>query len=122
MSLQLAHRPVDDIADAVLSPLGRSSGPRHGAAADGRRAEGFFCVSGEAAETIGIQPRTTVKGSTEFSTWVALAFAAIAVAIAASYSSSLFVWIPAGLIGAFLGLIAERLMRRYVERTLSRKR
>ncbi len=62
-----------------------------------------------------------MKGSTEFSTWVALASAAIAVAIAASYSSALFVLIPAGLIGAYLGYKAERILRRYVERTLSRK-
>ena len=63
-----------------------------------------------------------MKGSTEFSTWVALAFAAISVAFCASYSSALLVLIPAGLIGAFLGYIAERIARYYIERYLTQKR
>jgi len=74
-----------------------------------------------AAEKIGIQSRTTMKGSTEFSTWVALAFGAIAIAICAYYSSSLFVLIPVGLVGGYLGYRAERVGRYYLERYLSQK-
>ena len=44
-----------------------------------------------------------MKRSTEFSTWVALAFGAIAIAICAFYSSSLFVLTPVGLAGGVLG-------------------
>ena len=60
------------------------------------------------------------SGSAEFSTWVALAFGAIA--ICAVYSSSLFVLIPVGLIAGFLGYLAERVSRHHIERYLSRKR
>jgi chromate transport protein ChrA len=62
------------------------------------------------------------SGSAEFTTWVALAFAAIAVAICATFSSSAFALIAAGLVGAFLGYQAERVSRRYIEQYLSKKR
>jgi len=62
-----------------------------------------------------------MKGSTEFSTWVALAFAAIAVAICASYSSALYLLIPAALVGAYLGYKLERISRRHIERYLAQK-
>jgi len=62
-----------------------------------------------------------MKGSTEFSTWVALAFGAIAIGICAFYSSSLFVLIPVGLAGGVLGYWAERIGRHYIERYLSQK-
>jgi len=64
---------------------------------------------------------TEMKGSTEFSTWVALAFGAISLAICAFYSSSLFVLIPVGLVGGVLGYWAERIGRHYIERYLSHK-
>ena len=63
-----------------------------------------------------------MNGSTEFSTWVALAFGAIAIAICAFFSSSLFVLIPAGLVGGYLGYWAERIGRYHFERYLSQKR
>ena len=59
---------------------------------------------------------------TEFSTWVALAFGAIAIAICAFFSSSSFVLIPVGLVSGYLGYWAERIGRRYVERYLRQKR
>ncbi len=62
------------------------------------------------------------EGSTEFSTWVALAVGAIAVAVCATFSSSLFVLIPAGLIGAYLGYKAEHILRFYINRALSKRR
>ncbi len=65
---------------------------------------------------------TERSASAEFSTWVALAFGAIAIAICAVYSSSLWVLIPAGLVGGALGWWVERMARAYVERALSRKR
>ena len=61
-------------------------------------------------------------GSSEFSTWVALAGAAIVAGLCAIYSSSLWVLIPAALIGAYLGYKGERLGRYYVERSLARNR
>jgi 4-hydroxybenzoate polyprenyltransferase len=75
-----------------------------------------------AAENIGIRSRMAMKGSTEFSTWVALAFGAIAIAVCAVYSSSLWVLIPVGLIGGYVGYQAEKIARRYVERELARRR
>jgi hypothetical protein len=63
-----------------------------------------------------------MKGSTEFSTWVALAFGAIAIGICAFYSSSLFVLIPVGLVGGYLGYKVERISRYYVERYLDQRR
>lgn len=61
-------------------------------------------------------------GSAEFSTWVALAFGAIAVALCAVFSSSLWVLVPVGLIGGALGYWAERIARRYIERELAKRR
>ena len=61
-------------------------------------------------------------GSAEFSTWTALAGAAILAALCAIYSSSLWLLIPAALIGAYLGYKGERLGRYYVERALARSR
>ncbi len=60
------------------------------------------------------------SASTEFSTWVALAFGAIAIAICGFYSSSLFVLIPVGLLGGVLGYMIERISRSYIERYLRR--
>jgi hypothetical protein len=65
---------------------------------------------------------TERSGSAEFSTWVALALGAIAVAVCAVFSSSLWALIPAGLIGGGLGYWAERIARRYVERELAKRR
>ncbi len=75
-----------------------------------------------AVQKFGIRSMTTMKGSTEFSTWVALAFGAVAIAICAFYSSSLFVLIPVGLVGGGLGYWTERIGRHYIERYLSQKR
>jgi uncharacterized membrane protein YfcA len=63
-----------------------------------------------------------MTGSSEFSTWMALAGAAIVAGLAAIYSSPLWVLIPAALIGAYLGYKAERVGRYYVERALARNR
>jgi uncharacterized membrane protein YfcA len=62
-----------------------------------------------------------MTGSSEFSTWVALAGAAIVAGLCATYWSSLWVLIPAALIGAYLGYKAERVGRNYVERVLPRR-
>ena len=61
-------------------------------------------------------------GSAEFSTWAALAGAAILAGLCAIYSSSLWVLILAALIGAYLGYRGERLGRYHVERALARNR
>ena len=63
-----------------------------------------------------------MKGSSEFTTWVALAGAAILVGLCAIYSSSPWVLIAAALIGAFLGYKGERVGRRTLERYLSQRR
>jgi membrane protease YdiL (CAAX protease family) len=63
-----------------------------------------------------------MTGSSEFTTWVALAGAAIVVGLCALYSSNLWVLIAAALIGAVLGYMGERYGRAYVERHLSRRR
>ncbi len=65
---------------------------------------------------------TELNGSSEFTTWVALAGAAILAGLCAIYSSSPWVLIAAALIGAYLGYKGERLGRNYVERRLSRNR
>jgi hypothetical protein len=64
----------------------------------------------------------SVAGSAEFSTWAALAGAAILAGLCTIWSSSLWVLIPAALVGALLGYIAERLGRSYLERALARNR
>jgi hypothetical protein len=63
-----------------------------------------------------------MTGSFEFSTWVALAGAAIVAGLCAIYGSSLWVLIPAALIGAFLGYKSEQIGRRYLEQYLLRRR
>ena len=65
---------------------------------------------------------TEKSGSVEFSTWVALAFGAIAIAVCTLFSSSLWVLIPVGLVGGYVGYRAEKIGRRYVERELARRR
>ena len=65
---------------------------------------------------------TEKSGSVEFSTWVALAFGAIAIAFCAVYSSSLWVLIPVGLIAGYVGYEVEKIARRHIERALSRRR
>jgi hypothetical protein len=55
-----------------------------------------------------------MTGSSEFTTWVALASAAIVAGLTAIYSSSPWILIPAALIGAYLGYKGERLGRRYL--------
>jgi hypothetical protein len=61
-------------------------------------------------------------GSSEFTTWVALAGAAIVAGLTAIYSSSPWVLIPAALIGAYLGYKGEQIGRRYLERYLAQRR
>jgi hypothetical protein len=63
-----------------------------------------------------------ISGSAEFSTWAALAGAAILAGLCAIYSSSLWALIPAALIGAWLGYKGERVGRSYVARFLSQRR
>jgi len=61
-----------------------------------------------------------VNGSSEFTTWVALAGAAIVAGICAIYSSSLYVLIPAALIGAYLGYKGKQFGRAYLEKRIAR--
>ena len=63
-----------------------------------------------------------MTGSSEFTTWVALAGAAILAGLCAIYSSSLWVLVAAALIGAALGYKGEQIGRGYVERYLSQRR
>jgi chromate transport protein ChrA len=63
-----------------------------------------------------------MNDSSEFTTWVALAGAAIFGGLCAIYSSTPWVLIAAALIGAFLGYKGERLGRRALERYLSQRR
>jgi uncharacterized membrane protein YfcA len=63
-----------------------------------------------------------MTGSSEFTTWLALAGAAIIAGLCAIYSSSLWVLIPAALIGAYLGYKGEQVGRRYLQRYLALKR
>ena len=62
-----------------------------------------------------------MTGSSEFTTWVALAGAAIVSGVCAIYSSSLWVLIPAALIGVYLGYKGEQVGRRYLQQYLARK-
>ena len=61
-------------------------------------------------------------GSSEFTTWVALAGAAILAGLCAIYSSSPWVLIPAALVGAYLGYKGEQVGRRYLEQYLQQRR
>jgi hypothetical protein len=63
-----------------------------------------------------------MTGSSEFTTWVALAGAAILVGLCVIYSSNLWVLGVAALIGAFLGYKGEQIGRRYLEQYLSQRR
>jgi hypothetical protein len=63
-----------------------------------------------------------MTGSSEFTTWVALAGAAIVAGLAAIYSSSLWVLIPAALVGAYLGYRGEQIGRHYLEHYLAQRR
>jgi hypothetical protein len=63
-----------------------------------------------------------MTGSSEFTTWVTLAGAAIVAGLAAIYSSSPWVLIPAALIGAYLGYKGEQVGRRYLQQYLAQKR
>jgi hypothetical protein len=63
-----------------------------------------------------------MTGSSEFTTWVALAGAAILGGLCAIYSSSPWVLIGAGLFGALLGYKGEQIGRLYLERYLSQRR
>ncbi|HZZ62120.1 MAG TPA: hypothetical protein VFE63_13265 [Roseiarcus sp.] len=65
---------------------------------------------------------TEKSGSVEFSTWVALAFGAVAIAVCAVYTSSLWILIPIGLIAGYVGYRVEKVGRRHVERELARRR
>jgi Flp pilus assembly protein TadB len=66
--------------------------------------------------------RNSMTGSSEFSTWVALAGAAIFAGLCAIYVSSPVVLIAVALVGAFLGYKGEQVGRRYVEQYLSQRR
>jgi hypothetical protein len=61
-------------------------------------------------------------GSSEFTTWVALAGAAIFAGLCAIFSSTLWVLIPAALVGAGLGYWAQQVGRRWLERAMARNR
>jgi hypothetical protein len=63
-----------------------------------------------------------MTGSSEFTTWAALAGAAILAGLCAIYSSSPWVLIPAALAGAGLGYKGEQIGRRRLERYLSERR
>ncbi|HEY6520862.1 MAG TPA: hypothetical protein VIZ19_16025 [Roseiarcus sp.] len=63
-----------------------------------------------------------MTGSSEFTTWVALAGAAILAGLCAIYSSSPWVLIVAALLGAFLGYKGEQIGRRWLDRYLSQGR
>ncbi len=63
-----------------------------------------------------------MTGSSEFSTWMALAGAAIVSGLCAIYSSSPWVLIPGALLGAYGGYKAEQVGRYYVERAVARNR
>ena len=65
---------------------------------------------------------TEKSASAEFSTWIALAVGAVAIAICAVYTSSLWILIPVGLIAGYFGYRAERISRVYLERAFSRRR
>ena len=63
-----------------------------------------------------------MTGSSEFTTWVALAGAAILAGLSAIYSSSPWVVIAAALVGGYLGYKGEQIGRRYLEHYLAQRR
>jgi hypothetical protein len=63
-----------------------------------------------------------MTGSSEFTTWTALAGAAIVAGLTAIYSSSPWVLIAAALIGAYVGYKGEQVGRRYLQQYLAHKR
>ena len=63
-----------------------------------------------------------MTGSSEFTTWVGLAGAAIGAGLCAIYSSSPWALIPAALAGAWLGYKGERIGRRWLGLYLSQRR
>jgi chromate transport protein ChrA len=63
-----------------------------------------------------------MTGSSEFTTWVALAGAAILGGLCTIYSSNPWVLIAAALIGALLGYKGEQIGRRYLEERLAQRR
>ena len=78
---------------------------------------GWGLLSATFGATIGRDLNLRVReltGSSEFTTWVALAGAAILAGICTIYSSSPWVLIAAALIGAYLGYKGEQLCRAFV--------
>jgi hypothetical protein len=71
----------------------------------------------EQAQAVG----ENMSGSAEFTTWVALAFAAVITGLCWIFSSSPFVLIPAALVGAYLGYLVERAGRRLLGHYLSQR-
>jgi hypothetical protein len=62
-----------------------------------------------------------MTGSYEFTTWVALAGAAIFGGLCAIYSSNPWVLIASALVGALLGYKGDQIGRRYLARYLAQK-
>lgn len=62
-----------------------------------------------------------MTGSAEFTTWVALAFAASLAGLCWIVSSSPVALVLAALIGAGLGVVAERAGRRWLGRRLEKR-
>jgi hypothetical protein len=73
---------------------------------------------GEPTKPIGEE----MSESVEFTTWVAMAFAAVVAGICWIFSSSPLVLIPAAIAGAYLGYLAERAGRRYLGRRFAQGR
>ena len=63
-----------------------------------------------------------MTGSSEFTTWVALAGAAILAGLCAIFWSSPWVLVPAALAGAWLGYKGDEIGRRWLERYLAQRR
>lgn len=63
-----------------------------------------------------------MTGSSEFTTWVALAGAAIGAGLCAIFSSSPWALIAAAIIGVYLGYKGEQIGRRRLEQYLSQRR
>ena len=61
------------------------------------------------------------SGSAEFTTWVALAFAAGFAGLCAIFSTSLLFLIPAAIVGGVLGFLAERWVQSRLSRYLAEK-